>query len=604
MEVVFRLQQLFFQQEVDLEEAGVLFLERVDGLIHGRQAQGGGDARAVGPGHAEIQPRLRAGRVDRLVGVDGDGQVARRIYHDQASVALDLAPLGQGVGVQFQCAVELRRQVNIGLSVAVLGLQRARGDGLPGADDIQVERAGPDIAEDVHVRCLADAVNGALRPQQHGAVALGLEIYDALGRVALRVARGEGDLLPGGGGNELELAQAVGIGGHGVLAPFGLDGEGGGDGRPVGGGGDDVDDVLHAGHELAAFGHGLNQDALAGDGDGDVGPLGVRGAVGDGGLQDEGGCALFQPAADEVVGQRELKGVVALGVGLALNLEDLVELDVKGVAGQDDLAPFHRFAKEVSGLQRAGHLFAGQVEGLVGRGAHLELGQHVGFDDDGRLRGGVADHGLQLVIAGVDLISELEIGGGDAVRGGGERAPEDLVAFGVGDGQLHRLLRGRLEIGRAERQDADVDHLARLVDGLVGGEQGLVVAHDGDRLLGPVAPAAGVGLHNQDTLGGGLGRHGEGNVGAAGDIGRPLIEGHRFAAGGRSQRHFDFSAGNGLAAAYLPDNHAQSGRQAGRQALLPVKERLLVRGLVWQTHGVEAEATQADHYCRHQDKEN
>ncbi len=81
-------------------------------------------------------------------------------------------------------------------------------------------------------------------------------------------------------------------------------------------GGHQVEDVLQAGLEGAALGHGLDQDALLGHRDADAHLLGVGRAVGDGHLQDIVGHAALQ-AAHQVAGQVKLEGKVAIGVGLA-----------------------------------------------------------------------------------------------------------------------------------------------------------------------------------------------------------------------------------------------------------------------------------------------
>ncbi len=139
MDIVLGLHQRFLEQEVEFQEAGVLLLEGEDGFVDGGQSQDCGNAFSLYAGDAEVQHGGLTGEVALLVRIDGDGQVTRRIDDDQAGVALDLPPLRDGIGVQLQRPVEVWRQIDLDLGAAVFRLECARRDGLPFADDVQIE---------------------------------------------------------------------------------------------------------------------------------------------------------------------------------------------------------------------------------------------------------------------------------------------------------------------------------------------------------------------------------------------------------------------------------------------------------------------------------
>lgn len=75
---------------------------------------------------------------------------------------------------------------------------------------------------------------------------------------------------------------------------------------------------------------------------------------------------------------------------------------------------------------------------------------------------------------------------------------QQLVALRVGHSQRHRLRIRRVQVERIERQPAEVDHLARLVDRLVGGNEDVVGAPDVHLLVG--AMLAGVGIVGRRVL--------------------------------------------------------------------------------------------------------
>ena len=78
----------------------------------------------------------------------------------------------------------------------------------------------------------------------------------------------------------------------------------------------------------------------------------------------------------------------------------------------------------------------------------------------------------------------MKIGAGNAKGGGGQLLAHQLVPGGVGDGQHQRLFLRRFERRGIERQAAQMNHLPRLVDRLVGTEHDIIDAANVDLLAG------------------------------------------------------------------------------------------------------------------------
>ena len=360
-------------------------------------------------------------------------------------------------------------------------------------------------------------------------------------------------------------------------------------GSAVGIGGEQVDDVLQAGLELAAFGHGLDEDALLGHREADAHLLGVIGSIGDGHFQDEIGHAALQ-APDKVARQIELEGERAIGAGLACEIEDLLALHIVDPAGELHLAAIDRLAKEVDGVNLPGDPLARPVEGLVRRGADLEFGQNVGLDHHRFFGGSVAQRGRDLVVAVVHFAGQLKGPGGNPVGGSRSRFAVDLVALGIGDDQFDGAARRRDLVKGTQGQGADQDLLAGLVDGLVGGEQDLVASLDSDRLLQRIAPQIRPGLDNHL-----LGRichvgHGEGRshlairagVARVQDLGVPTVS--------RLEGDLDLGTGDGLGIVVPLDLDVDDSGCAGDQAALAQDQGILLTEVLGQPDGIDRAA--------------
>ena len=138
-----------------------------------------------------------------------------------------------------------------------------------------------------------------------------------------------------------------------------------------------------------------------------------------------------------------------------------------------DLGAGHRLAEEIIALQVRLDRLLRQVELLVGRHVGLELGQDVRLDRDGLVGGVVGEDRPDVVVAGVDLVGQLEVGGGDAEIRRFQSLLEDLVALAVLDLEGQIGPGHRLEVERLQRQRPQVHELAGLVERLVADEQHL-----------------------------------------------------------------------------------------------------------------------------------
>ena len=112
-----RLQQLFLQGEVDLLQAGLHLLQGVDGLIDDQHAQGGRRRLAVRVGDAERDLAFLTGQVDVcLSALDVDLQIVARMDVDDPAIADDLAGGQDLIGVDFERAEDVGRQVDLAAS--------------------------------------------------------------------------------------------------------------------------------------------------------------------------------------------------------------------------------------------------------------------------------------------------------------------------------------------------------------------------------------------------------------------------------------------------------------------------------------------------------
>ncbi len=186
------------------------------------------------------------------------------------------------------------------------------------------------------------------------------------------------------------------------------------DGAPSGGaavgidgGGEDV--VLHVRYQPPALGDQADLDRLRADRIRPRDRLGMVGRVRDFRLQLDQGVALVERLADEVVGQLDVELDMPLGVGLALPGLKVLEGHVERAGRHFDLAAGHRLAEEVIDLQVGVYRLLWQVVALVRLQLALELGQDVRLDGDGLVGLVIAENGSDVIVAGVDLVGELEI---------------------------------------------------------------------------------------------------------------------------------------------------------------------------------------------------
>ena len=208
-------------------------------------------------------------------------------------------------------------------------------------------------------------------------------------------------------------------------------------------------------------------------------------------LQVEGGrahgCLTFTRQCDKGLGHGEGKGVDAARVGLARHGHGLHALYIGHIALQTDRAACHRLAEEVGCCDRAGDHFTRQIPRSLRVELHLEARQRVGLD----LHRGAHAEGalarLERIVARRRLHAQRQIGRGNAETGTFYGLVEDAIACGVRHCEGNLLVGGGLHGGTVERQPAHVQHLSRLIDGLVGGEEHVIDIGNDDGALGEEA---------------------------------------------------------------------------------------------------------------------
>ena len=218
-------------------------------------------------------------------------------------------------------------------------------------------------------------------------------------------------------------------------------------------------------------------------------------------LQVEGGrahgCLTFTRQCDKGLGHGEGKGVDAARVGLARHGHGLHALYIGHIALQTDRAACHWLAKEVGCCDRAGDHFTRQIPRSLRVELHLEARQRVGLD----LHRGAHAEGalarLKRVVARQRLHAQRQIGRGNAETGTFYGLVEDAIACGVRHCEGNLLVGGGLHGGTVERQPAHVQHLSRLIDGLVGGEEHVIDIGNDDGALGEEAARARIQLDGE-----------------------------------------------------------------------------------------------------------
>ena len=279
------------------------------------------------------------------------------------------------------------------------------------------------------------------------------------------------------------------------------------------------------------------------------------------------GIALQEIDAGKDRGQLVAERKEALIVGLAHDLADLVQTDVKG----QDLDPHfgigHGLAEEISGLYLSRHPLTGQVVAPVWREAHAELGQGVAFDLHGLdgLGGAHAAHDLKG--PHVDFAGQLEVDRGDAEGVGQTLFLENLVALAVAYLKHKGLIGHGPQGGASKRQRPQMHGLARLVDRLVGGQEDFLLSHDLHH------PAQGLHFalgrldgHDHLALTHQVGRGLQVDLGRALFVGASLSQGHRRVF--ELQLNDHVHVGSGLSACGIaghdPQKAARSFIEAGR----------------------------------------
>src|SRR5262249_48858503 len=161
-----RLHQLFLESEINLLQARLHLLERVNGLIDDEHAQcrRGGLAGTVRD--LEMDAAVVAGFVDVLVRLDLDLQVRRRLDVNNATVANDFAGSEHLIGMDLQGAKRLRRQVDLLERLAVLDVEPLGQQRLAILDQVEVDGGQASRRADVDGHAVAALVDGLVEAEQ------------------------------------------------------------------------------------------------------------------------------------------------------------------------------------------------------------------------------------------------------------------------------------------------------------------------------------------------------------------------------------------------------------------------------------------------------
>ena len=466
LQVVAGVDDLLLQQEEGSLQAGLEVCEGVEGLVHHLHAHGAGGGLALAVGELQGHLGLGSGPVLGLVRGHLDRELVLCGHVDQPLVREEPVP-GVAVGLDDQRPLEVVAQLEVHQALAAHQLHRlgVHGGVLP--HHIQDGRSGPGRGLDGDLGGLPLAVEGLVqRESEH----LRGRITDEEGvLVGCAVGEVEGVVGALGAGAQLDLVGGHARGRH-VDHPLGqpLDSHRARDGlaRGIGeheeevhraAGGDHLLVRHHLEHLLTVCQHNR----------------GLARGLGPGGVNDLG----QQQHAVAVGGGGDRESVGAAAVGLAQHLLDRLG----GSAGQRrelDVAPLHGLAKEVVHLHPAAHRLSRLVEAAVDGDVHLELGQGVAIHLE-LLHPYAGAHGHpHLVLTQVQQPGQGEAQRGDAVGVRGGVLLEDLVALGVLHLDEQLLAAHRDHPWLFHGQGADEHGLARLVQGLVRGQQHLPLLLD------------------------------------------------------------------------------------------------------------------------------
>ena len=122
---------------------------------------------------------------------------------------------------------------------------------------------------------------------------------------------------------------------------------------------------------------------------------------------------------DKIFRGLEFVGIEARFVGNAGHFKGLEAFHVGDKAFDVHRRADDRFAKEILGIDRAGHHGAGLVKGVLALEVDRETGQGIRFDFNGAAAAGRSHFGSEDIVAAGRLAIKLEVGTGNAeIRSG------------------------------------------------------------------------------------------------------------------------------------------------------------------------------------------
>ena len=329
VDLVARSQKLFLQRHEDFLETGMPVREREDCLVDDLDTERGCDGPPSRVRHTKVEPGLLP-RPVRLAGARHlDLELVGRVDVEKAAVRDEVRVGRDLVGAHFDGSGHLGCQVDGDLTPPTDRLDGPRDERLGILDDIYIDGPPRPGRQRLEAHCVADLIDGVVGPQpQTLRLRPGFEPDLRLRGSPPRIGRAQVqcDRVPARADRRDRDSAGVRQERRGRDVP--ADGRLGG--RPIRIGGEDVDAVLQARQQLAAFGNGHDQDRPAGNED--LAGLGlcVLGRVPDINADRDRRAPLLGGAAGEKIGQLSGKGEPPLRIGPAGDAVELDRCDVEG----------------------------------------------------------------------------------------------------------------------------------------------------------------------------------------------------------------------------------------------------------------------------------
>ena len=263
---VARRHDFFFEHEINFFKAGLHFLEREDAFVHDADAERGQDRMAGFVADVKIKPRLFARQIGRFRGVHVNFELIRRLNKQQLRVADDVRRTENAVGVELQRTGRSRDDIHLRLPVAQVN--RLRQERLTVFNQIKIDRAGRFRGKHAGGNRVAEFVEGFIGAQKNRFGLLFGREFECFRHARARpIFRGDGQRQRLILRHNRQFADAGFIRRNRdrrvlPIADFNAHRRG----RAVRVTDREVEDILHARHNRAAFGDGDDSERVRRDG--------------------------------------------------------------------------------------------------------------------------------------------------------------------------------------------------------------------------------------------------------------------------------------------------------------------------------------------------